>query len=139
MQNIAIIDAGPLIALFDSSDYYHKIITEFLKNYRGNLITTLPVITEATHILDFDIEAQKNLLKWIEVGGIQIFNIKISHIKKIIDLMNKYSDIPMDFADSTLVILAEERNINQIISIDSDFDIYRFNKIKHFKNILYKK
>ena len=135
MQNIAIIDAGPLIALFDASDKYHSNITSFLKKYKGQLLTTLPVITEATHLLDFDIQAQKNLLKWIEMGGVQLFDINVSHIKKIIDLMDKYSDRPMDFADSTLVALAEELNINQIISIDSDFSIYRFKGNRHFKNL----
>ena len=60
-----------------------------------------------------------------------IHEIKQSNIKRIIDLTRKYSDRPMDFADATLVIAAEERGIRQIISIDSDFDIYRlYNKMK---------
>ena len=63
--------------------------------------------------------------------GVIIHEIKQSNIKRIIDLTRKYSDRPMDFADATLVIAAEERGIRQIISIDSDFDIYRlYNKMK---------
>ena len=63
--------------------------------------------------------------------GVIIHEIKQSNIKRIIDLTKKYSDRPMDFADATLVIAAEERGIRQIISIDSDFDIYRlYNKMK---------
>ena len=61
--------------------------------------------------------------------GVIIHEIKQSNIKRVIDLTRKYSDRPMDFADATLVIAAEERGIRQIISIDSD--IYRlYNKMK---------
>jgi predicted nucleic acid-binding protein len=136
MQNIAIIDAGPLIALFDASDKYHSLTTNFLKNYKGKLLTTIPVITEATHLLSFDLQAQKNLLKWIEIGGLKLFDIQMTHIQKIIELMDKYSDRPMVFADASLVIISEELNINKIISIDSDFTIYRFKRNRHFKNLL---
>ena len=56
-----LIDAGPLIALFDSSDSYHKRAVAFLKNSQGSFITTWPVITEVSHMLDFSIKTQINL------------------------------------------------------------------------------
>lgn len=62
--------------------------------------------------------------------GVIIHEIKQSDIKRITELTKEYDDRPMDFADATLVIAAEERKIRQIISIDSDFDIYRlYNKV----------
>ncbi len=54
----------------------------------------------------------------------------------MIPLIEKYSDRPMDFADASIVILAEELNINNIISIDSDFEIYRYRSKKRFNNLL---
>ena len=51
-------------------------------------------------------------------------------------LMEKYSDVPMDFADATLVLVAEELDINKIISLDRDFSIYRYKGRKKFRNLL---
>ncbi len=131
MLNTVLIDTGPLIALFDRDDKYHTSIVEFIKNTNYRFISTTAVLTETMYMLDFNTAVQLNFLEWIMKEGVIIHEIKQSNIKRIIDLTKKYSDRPMDFADATLVIAAEERGIRQIISIDSDFDIYRlYNKMK---------
>lgn len=131
MLNTVLIDTGPLIALFDRDDKYHTSIIEFIKNTNYRFISTTAVLTETMYMLDFNTAVQLNFLDWIMKEGVIIHEIKQSNIKRIIDLTKKYSDRPMDFADATLVIAAEERGIRQIISIDSDFDIYRlYNKMK---------
>ena len=131
MLNTVLIDTGPLIALFDRDDKYHTSIVEFIKNTNYRFISTTAVLTETMYMLDFNTAVQLNFLEWIMKEGVIIHEIKQSNIKRIIDLTKKYSDRPMDFADSTLVIAAEERGIRQIISIDTDFDIYRlYNKMK---------
>lgn len=131
MLNTVLIDTGPLIALFDRDDKYHTSIVEFIKNTNYRFISTTAVLTETMYMLDFNTAVQLNFLEWIMKEGVIIHEIKQSNIKRIIDLTKKYSDRPMDFADATLVIAAEERGIRQIISIDSDFNIYRlYNKMK---------
>lgn len=131
MLNTVLIDTGPLIALFDRDDKYHTSIIEFIKNTNYRFISTTAVLTETMYMLDFNTAVQLNFLEWIMKEGVIIHEIKQSNIKRIIDLTKKYSDRPMDFADATLVIAAEERGIRQIISIDSDFNIYRlYNKMK---------
>ena len=131
MLNTVLIDTGPLIALFDRDDKYHTSILEFIKNTNYRFISTTAVLTETMYMLDFNVAVQLSFLEWIMKEGVIIHEIKQSNIKRIIDLTRKYSDRPMDFADATLVIAAEERGIRQIISIDSDFDIYRlYNKMK---------
>ena len=131
MLNTVLIDTGPLIALFDRDDKYHTSIIEFIKNTNYRFISTTAVLTETMYMLDFNTAVQLNFLEWIMKEGVIIHEIKQSNIKRIIGLTKKYSDRPMDFADATLVIAAEERGIRQIISIDSDFDIYRlYNKMK---------
>ena len=129
MLNTVLIDTGPLIALFDRDDKYHTSILEFIKNTNYRFISTPAVLTETMYMLDFNVAVQLSFLEWIMKEGVIIHEIKQSNIKRIIDLTKKYSDRPMDFADATLVIAAEERGIRQIISIDSD--IYRlYNKMK---------
>ena len=142
MENIAVIDAGPLIALFDKSDTYHQKVKHRLEEYRkhihGRLITTWPIITEVTYILKTHVhlEAQTDFLKWIIIGGIEMFDLEKGHLSKIIELQKKYSDLPMDFADATLLIAAESLDINKVFSIDKDFSIYRILGKKHLENLI---
>jgi hypothetical protein len=120
-----LIDAGPIIALFDSSDKYHNQVVDLIKQESFHLISTWPVLTEASHMLDFDNRAQIALLQWIYRGGLELTQIDASGIQRIIDLTEKYNDVPMDLADATLIVAAETLGIREIISIDNDFYIYR--------------
>lgn len=130
-----LIDAGPLIALFDKDDKYHNPIREFLKNYNGRLYTTWPVITEVLHMLDFSANTQIDFLEWIKRGALEVKQINMDDIPRIISLSRKYSDIPMDFADASLIVISELENIKEIISIDSDFYIYRNIRNEYIRNI----
>jgi hypothetical protein len=125
MLNTILIDTGPLIALFDKDDKYHKKIIDFIKNKNYKFISTTAVLTEVTHMLDFNVNVQILFLEWVMKEGLIIHEIKQENIIRIIELTKKYCDRPMDFADATLVIAAEQTGIKKIISIDSDFDIYR--------------
>jgi predicted nucleic acid-binding protein len=125
MINYILIDTGPLIALFDRDDNYHDRIIKFIKEGRYKFITTLSVITEVEHMLDFNVNVQIDFLEWIMKEGVLLQEIQQKDISRIIELTKKYRDRPMDFADATLVIAAERTGIKKIISIDSDFDIYR--------------
>jgi predicted nucleic acid-binding protein len=130
-----LIDAGPLIALFDRNDSYHERAISFLKRNQGSLITTWPVITEVSHMLDFSVKTQVNFLKWINRGGLQIFDLKFHHLIRIIDLSEKFADVPMDFADATLIVASEAKGITKIASVDSDFYVYRVIRNKYLKNV----
>lgn len=131
-----LIDSGPLIALFDSSDKYHEKSVDFIKTNKYPLITTLASITETLHLLDFNRNAQIDFLEWISRGAVEIHNIENNDFKRLKDLTEKYRDLPMDFADSCLVYIAETFNINTIATIDRDFTIYRIKGKKTFKTIL---
>ena len=71
-----LIDSGPLIALFDSSDKYHQKAVDFIKTNKYQLVTTLASITETLHILDFNRNAQIDFLEWIHRGAVEIYNIE---------------------------------------------------------------
>ncbi len=131
-----IIDSGPLIALFDRSDKYHSKVLDFIKFYKGKLITSWAVITEVSHMLDFNLQVQIDFLKWCEIGGIEVYDISQTEISNIRIMMEKYIDIPMDLADATLMYIANKENIKNIVSIDSDFDIYRTLKKQSLNNLL---
>ncbi len=82
-------------------------------------------MTEVTHMLDFNVQTQIDFLTWINRGGVIIGNIESEDLNRIIELSKKYSDIPMALADASLVVLSEKRQIKEIITIDSDYYIYR--------------
>ena len=131
-----IIDSGPLIALFDRSDKFHNKVLDFIKSYKGKLITSWAVITEVSHMLDFNLQVQIDFLKWCEIGGIEVYDISQTEISNIRIMMEKYIDVPMDLADATLMYIANKENIKNIVSIDSDFDIYRTLKKQSLNNLL---
>jgi len=135
LKNI-LIDASPIIALFNKKDKYHNRVTEYLKRYTGKLITTWPVITEASHMLDFNVNVQIAFLEWINRGGIEVFEISVNKIKRIIEITIKYKDIPMDLADASLIIVSEETGIKEILTIDNDYYIYRTIKKEMIRNVL---
>jgi predicted nucleic acid-binding protein len=118
-------DTGPLTALFDHDDKFHRPMVEFLKNGPFRLVTTTAVLTEVCHLLDFSVDAQLDFFQWILKSGVRVEEVGTGDLARIIELTKKYSDQPMDFADATLVVVAERTGIRQIISIDSDFDVYR--------------
>ncbi|MCL6261036.1 PIN domain-containing protein [Aquiflexum sp. TKW24L] len=124
MENI-LIDAGPLIALFSKRDNYHKRAVQFVKENKLIYWTTWPVVTEACHMLDFSIKAQTNLLEWCDRGGIFFVDLNQNHLKRLIELSLKYSDVPMDLADASIIVASELKGIKKIATIDTDFYIYR--------------
>ncbi len=131
-----LIDSGPLIALFDASDKYHNKAVNFIKSNKYPLVTTIASVTETLHLLDFNRNAQIDFIEWIHKGAVEIQNIESSDFGRLKELTEKYRDLPMDFADSCLVYLAEKLNLNTIATIDRDFTIYRIKGRKKFKVIL---
>jgi predicted nucleic acid-binding protein len=130
-----LVDAAPLIALFDKNDAHHDRAVRFLKSRGGILLSTWPVITEVCHMLDFSIKSQISFLTWIHRGGIEIFDLRFEHIARIIELSEKYKDVPMDLADATLIVASEARDVNEIATIDSDFYVYRTIRNRFLKNV----
>jgi predicted nucleic acid-binding protein len=131
-----LVDSGPLIALFDASDRHHGRVLRFLSGFRHGLLTTWPVLTEVCHLLRFSVDAQLDFLRWVERGGVEIAQIENPAIARIIALTEKCRDRPMDLADASLVVLALATGVRKILSLDSDFDIYRLPDRGRLVNLL---
>ena len=136
MLNATLVDAGPLIALLSPRDHDHTRCVAFVRGFTGSLITTWPVVTEASHMLSPKVNAQIALLKWIERGALEVRHIDVEAARIIIAYTEKYRDRPMDLADASLVAMAVETGITDVASIDSDFDIYRLPNKSKLKNLL---
>ncbi|MFM6334319.1 MAG: type II toxin-antitoxin system VapC family toxin, partial [Dolichospermum sp.] len=99
---------------------------------------TLYLITSVSAVLQkrVGIDAPKIFINKISTGKLQIFDLKQHHCQRIEELMEKYKDLPMDLADASLVILAEELGHGRILSVDyRDFNTYRWKNTEPFDNL----
>lgn len=128
-----VVDSGPLIALFDGSDQYHTAAARFIERNRQPLITNLPVVTEVVYVLDFSGEAQRDFLFWAQ-QALTIDLHTVEDLPRIRAILEKYADLPADFADASLVALCERLKVWDVASVDSDFTIYRGPDKRRFNN-----
>ena len=125
----AILDTGPWVALIDRSESKHSICVQWLKNYSGRLYSTEAVLTEVLYLLNFSVKAQSAAIDFVLKSVVEIIPSSVASLKKAKDLIKKYLDLPMDYADATLVCLAIDTGIRDIITFDEkDFNIYRVKK-----------
>jgi uncharacterized protein len=130
-----VIDSGLIVALIDHDDPFHELSVDFVRGTSAQLLTTMACVTEVMFILR-DVRAQTSALKWIENGGLDLEELELSDIGRVGELLKKYADRPMDFADAVLVALCERLDIPHIATFDSDFEVYRFKGRRHFINVL---
>ena len=117
-------DAGPLIALADRSDKHHRRVTAFLRRFKGRLLTTWPVLAEACHFLPERLQIE--FLRWSAAGGINVIELQESALASLADWKERYSNLPMDLADASLLWVAQQSGVLQILTIDvRDFAVYR--------------
>ncbi len=137
MRNV-LIDAGPLVALFAPNDKHHARIDAQVANLAEGglrLLSTWPCVVEAAYLLD---PPQRfELLRWIELGGVQIYPFEPHHLGTMIVWMERYTEPgkrEMDFADASLYWLAAETGIADVLTIDiADFSRYRLPDGKSFR------
>jgi uncharacterized protein len=91
-------------------------------------------LTEATFLLRFSVEAQRDLLSWAH-RALDIDQGTAADLPRIASLLDKYRDMPADFADASLVALAERLNLSRVASVDSDFAVYRTLGRRAFENV----
>lgn len=118
-----LVDTGALVALVRSRDKHHARVAQFFGEFlSGELITTMPVLTEAMHLLPAQLGSSV-----IELARGPRWRIPdaAAGLARIGELMRKYFDRPMDFADASLIWAAEETGAREILTTDRDFEIYR--------------
>ncbi|MCB1034522.1 MAG: PIN domain-containing protein [Acidobacteria bacterium] len=136
---MVIADSGFWLALSNAKDLHHSRALAWLDVLQEALITTWPVVTETCHLLvrRTGLESQHRFLESYREGAFKTFALEHRHASRITTLMRKYSDLPMDLADASLVILAEHLGHGRILSTDRrDFHAYRWKERRPFHNLL---
>jgi len=134
-----ITDSGFWVALVNPDDNHHPIAVKTLAKINEPLITTEPVITEVCHLL-LKRRGRHSMLAFMDSyqqDAFSVFQINPHNKHRIFSLMQQYADLPMDFADASLVLLAEQLGHGRILSTDKrDFHTYRWKNTQPFTNLL---
>ena len=130
-----LVDTGPLVAYLDSRDPAHGDVAACLDSFTGGLATTSAVITEAMHFLSAAKTGPRLLAELVRTSGIGMFDLcRSPELDEAAALMEKYADTPMDFADATLVLLAEALGQNEILTLDRrGFSVFRTRRGRPFR------
>lgn len=112
-----IADTGFWIALGNRKDQFHQTAIDAMKQIDEPLITTWPVMTEVCHLLlkQLGVRGETSFLKSWRDGAFVLFDLRDEHLPRLVQLVEKYADLPMDLADASLVILAEELREGRIL------------------------
>jgi len=123
---LILVDAGPLVALVDADDQHHGACVAALKSLKEPMGTVWPPFTEAMYLLADLPAAQEALWEMVERGAIHFLALDSADVPRMRELMRKYANRPMDFADAALVRVAEREGLRRIFTVDRrDFAVYR--------------
>ena len=130
----ALVDTGAILALLDRTDRWHRLCVDTFQQLRLPLLTSEAVLTELFHLVGDSRHEVETAWKFLRSGAIRLAVIEDSELPEIQDLMLRYWDRPMDFADATLVYLARREGLITVFTVDQDdFDTYRIGGRKRFR------
>ena len=128
MAGKLLLDTGALVSLLDHRQTFHLQCVEFFTAWKGSVVSTEAVLTEATHLLSRVPSGREKCLEFFLEGGAALISPSLTTLRRCHQLIEKYADVPMDYADATLVALAEELETDLVFTTDGDFQIYRMRR-----------
>jgi hypothetical protein len=124
-----LVDTGPLVALFDPRDRSHRRCRSIFAGLDDDLLSTLPVLTEASHLLGPATAGFRRVRDLVTSGGLTLDLLSSGSVGRAFELMEQYADQEMDFADASLVAVAEARGMSTVWTLDErDFSVYRIRR-----------
>ena len=136
MANELLLDTGAFVALVNRSERRHADCVAALDSWSGAIVTTEAVVTETLYLLGPRWRAQKICLEFLKRRAFLLVPASHAALDRVSVLMEKYQDVPMDYADATLVALGEELGTHLVFTLDRrGFSAYRLNGRKTFQMI----
>ena len=129
-----LLDTGALVSLLDRSQRQHAEFARFFGEWERAVVSTEAILTEATHLLGKQKGGRQACVDFFLSGGALLVPTTNASLRRSRELLSQYSDLPMDYADATLVVLAEELGTNLVFTTDRrDFGIYRIRGRRRFE------
>lgn len=130
--NSVLIDSGPLVAILNVRDAHHDLCLAEAKRLRGTFCTSWSVVTESAHLLKHQADAVQKLLAWIRTSELVVLPLGADDITGLADILSRYADQGFDFADVSLMYLAEREAISTVFTIDRrHFPVFRSSRGMH--------
>lgn len=120
-----ILDAGPWVALHCRDDSYHAWAKEQFSKYPGPFLTCEAVVAETCFLLARSGFDPAKALVLIERGVVQVAMSLGDEAAAVRALFQRYDNVPASLADACLIRLAELNEPCRVLTLDSDFHIYR--------------
>ncbi len=121
-----LIDTGAVLALLNGADRLHAKCAAAYSTLGMPLATTAAVLAETFHLIGKRDRLSENAWRLFASDAVRVVAIDDADLPALRALMTKYADRPMDFADATLVHVAERENTDIVFTIDhNDFETYR--------------
>lgn len=134
MAGELILDTGAFVALIDRSEGRHRDCVQVLESWTGSIVTTEAILTETLYLVGPSWNPQRACLDFILRGAVVLVPPSLESLRRVSALMEKYADRPMDYADATLVALAEDLDTDLVFTLDrQDFSIYRLHGARAFQ------
>lgn len=122
----ALADTGALLAYLDAADRWHERCRSAFGQFRLPLTTSTAVLTELFHLVGDSPRELDITWKFVRSGALTVASLSDRDLPDIEALMRKYHDRPMDYADATLVHLAQRESLSTVFTVDhDDFETYR--------------
>ena len=135
----ALVDTGAVVALINRADRHHAVAIEWFKRFRGKMLTTEAVITETAYVLAASPVHQRAALIWFDrARAADLLRVEpVADYAALARIINQYASLSCDYADATLIALAERTGVTAIATIDQrDFSVYRLRGRKRFSLLL---
>jgi uncharacterized protein len=135
-----LVDSGVLLSFYQEREPLHQAVVAFFDQTCAQLITSPICVAEVLWLLGDPgdarvLAAQNHLLRAVSRGGIESSPLLPEDDARVADLNERYADLPGDFADLTLICLSERLDIAEILTLDSDFEIYRRFRREPFQRV----
>lgn len=127
MSATVIADTGALVALIDKREQHHEWAKAQAQNLIAPFLTCEAVITEACFLLASVHGGKQVLLSYLSDDILQIDFTLQDEVGRVAQLMERYENVPMAFADACLVRMSEQYANSIVFTLDTDFWIYRRN------------
>jgi predicted nucleic acid-binding protein len=126
--NAVILDTGPLVALLNRRDDHHQWVRDVLDTIEPPIFTCEAVISEACFLVRHLSGGQDAILDLLARDVVRVEFRLAAEIAPLRALMKKFANVPMSLADACLVRMTEQQPQSEVLTLDSDFKIYRRNK-----------
>ncbi len=129
MVDELLLDTGTFVALIDRDEKMHGARVGALEQWSGPVVTTEAALTETLYLVGPYWRGQKVCLEFVLRGVFQVILSSVASLQRVAALMEGYRNVTMNFADATLMALAEELETDKVFTLDRrGFATYRMQR-----------